>query len=70
MRSSPRTFAWIWWEMPGLLGILWRIKDRAEGKLVAPAPALSEALMSPGVQHLMNHTIPISHVKFAPRVCA
>lgn len=43
---------------------LWATKDRAEGKLVAPAPALSEALELAGVQHLVNLTIPTSQVKF------
>ena len=43
---------------------LWATKDRAEGKLVAPAPALSEAQLVPGVQHLMNHTPSDPLVKF------
>ena len=38
-------------------------KDRAEGEFVALTSALSEALTLPGVQHLMNLTIPIPHVK-------
>jgi len=39
-------------------------KDRAEGMLSASAPALSEAQLVPGVQHLMNLTIPYEQVKF------
>ena len=31
-------------------------KDRAEAVLSTPSPALSEAQLVPGVQHLMNHT--------------
>ena len=44
--------------------VKFRELKRAEGKLVAPAPALSEAQNVPGVQHLMNLTIPTSQVKF------
>ena len=44
--------------------VKFRELKRAEGKLVAPAPALSEAQLVPGVQHLMNHTPSDPLVKF------
>lgn len=40
------------------------IKDRAEAVLVTPTPALSEALISAGVQHLMNLTLSPRTMKF------
>ena len=41
-------------------GVLQGTKDRPEAVLVTPTSGLSEAQLSPGVQHRMNFTIPPS----------
>jgi hypothetical protein len=61
MADTPHSYATDWWEMLGFWSKIYPTKDRAEAVLSTPAPALSEALTLPGVQHLMNHTLPLSH---------
>lgn len=60
----PHSYAGKWWIEMRIRSKMGLTKDRAEAVLSTPSPALSEALIAPGVQHLMNLTIPLVHVKF------